>query len=55
MIQFDPTAFATPQTITLTSTLELSETNGPEEIDGPGANLLTITGSRSGRSRSITA
>ena len=44
VIEFDPTAFATPQTITLPSTLELSETNGPEEIDGPGASLLTIHG-----------
>ncbi len=44
VIQFDPTAFATPQTITLPSTLELSEANGPEEIDGPGASLLTIHG-----------
>ncbi len=44
VIEFDPTAFATPQTITLSSTLELSETNGPEEIDGPGASLLTIHG-----------
>ena len=36
-IQFDPTVFnpATPQTITLASTLELSETAGPEMIDGP--------------------
>ena len=37
VIQFDPTAFAAPRTITLSSTLELSEMNGPEEIDGPGA------------------
>ena len=48
VIEFDPTAFATPQTITLPSTLELSETNGPEEIEGPGASLLTITGNRVG-------
>ena len=34
-IQFDPTVFASPQTITLSSTLELSETAGPEVIDGP--------------------
>ena len=39
LIEFDPTVFATPQTITLTSTLTLSETAGPEVIDGPGANL----------------
>ncbi len=44
VIEFDPTAFATPQTITLPSTLELFEANGPEEIDGPGASLLIIHG-----------
>ncbi len=43
-IQFDPTVFASPQTITLSSTLELSETAGPEVIDGPGANLVTVSG-----------
>ncbi len=31
-------------TITLNATLELSETAGPEVIDGPGAGLLTISG-----------
>ena len=37
-IVFGPTVFtaATPQTITLTSTLELSEPSGPETIVGPG-------------------
>jgi hypothetical protein len=44
VINFDPTVFATPQTITLSSTLELSESAGPEVIQGPGANLLTISG-----------
>ncbi len=44
VIQFDPTVFGTPQTITLSSTLSLSETAGPEEIDGPGASLVTISG-----------
>ncbi|MFI5455752.1 MAG: beta strand repeat-containing protein [Isosphaerales bacterium] len=44
VIQFDPTAFATPQTITLTNPLELFNASGPEEIDGPGASLLTIHG-----------
>ena len=39
LIQFDPTVFGTPQTITLSSTLTLSETAGPEVISGPGANL----------------
>ncbi len=43
-IQFDPTVFASPQTITLSSTLVLSETAGPEVIDGPGANLVTVSG-----------
>ena len=37
-------SFTTPQTITLTSTLELSEVSGPEVIQGPGASLLTISG-----------
>jgi hypothetical protein len=36
VIEFDPTVFATPQTITLSSTLVLSETAGPEVIEGPG-------------------
>ena len=35
-IQFDHSVFKTAQTITLASTLELSETDGPEVIDGPG-------------------
>jgi hypothetical protein len=45
-IQFSPKAFtaATPQTITLSNTLELKETDGPEMIDGPGASLVTISG-----------
>ncbi|HKI18484.1 MAG TPA: right-handed parallel beta-helix repeat-containing protein, partial [Isosphaeraceae bacterium] len=44
VITFDPTAFATPQTITLSSTLVLSELAGPEVIQGAGENLLTISG-----------
>ncbi len=44
VIQFDPTVFATPQTITLTKTLELYNPNVPEVIDGPGASLATISG-----------
>ena len=60
LITFDPAVFATPQTITLSSppgpgnvfgqpsldlhSLELSESAGPEFIQGPGANLLTISG-----------
>ena len=39
-IQFDPTVFKTAQTITLASTLVLSETAGPEVIDGPGMSSL---------------
>ena len=39
-ITFDPTAFATPQTITLTSgQLELSDTTGTETITGPAAGV----------------
>ena len=44
VIQFDPTVFATPQTITLTSTLELYNPNAPEVIDGPGASLAALSG-----------
>ncbi len=44
IIGFDPTVFATPQTITLSSTLELTESAGPEVIQGPGRKLLTISG-----------
>ena len=38
LIQFDPTAFgaSNPKTIVLAGTLTLSETAGPEVIDGPG-------------------
>ena len=38
-IEFDPSVFtsSSPQTITLGATLVLSETTGPEVIDGPGA------------------
>ena len=43
-IQFDPMVFGSPQTITLSSTLNLTETAGPEVIDGPGANLVTVSG-----------
>jgi len=44
-IQFDPTVFSSPQTITLSSTLVLSETAGPEEVtDGPGASVVTVSG-----------
>ncbi|MFI5459893.1 MAG: beta strand repeat-containing protein [Isosphaerales bacterium] len=43
-IEFDPSVFSTPQTITLGATLVLSETTGPEVIDGPGAGLVTVSG-----------
>ena len=48
-IEFDSSVFSTPQTIAfettnITSKLELSETAGPEVIEGPGAGLLTLTG-----------
>ncbi len=46
VIEFDPTVFSAsnPQTITLTSTLELAGPSGPMEIDGPGASVVTISG-----------
>ncbi len=46
LIEFDPTVFsaAKPQTIKLSTTLELMETAGPEMIDGPGAGVVTISG-----------
>ena len=45
VITFDPTVFSSssPQTITLTSTLELSEQSWPEVIQGPGENALSLT------------
>ena len=45
-IEFDSAVFASssPQTITLGATLVLSETDGPEVIDGPGAGIATISG-----------
>ncbi len=46
VIEFDSTVFnaSTPQTIKLSSTLDLSETGGPEVIDGPGATIVTVSG-----------
>ncbi len=44
VIEFDPTVFTSLKTIALSSTLTLSETAGPEVIDGPGANLVTVSG-----------
>ncbi len=56
-IQFDPTVFnpATPKTITLSSTLELTETAGPETIDGPGASVVTISGNNAVEVFSVSA
>ena len=44
IIQFDPRVFGMPQTITLQSPIVLSDTSGPMVIDGPGANLATVSG-----------
>ena len=47
-ITFDPTAFATPQTITLTSgQLELSDPSGTETITGPAAGVTVSGGGQS--------
>ena len=50
-IEFDPSVFTSsaPQTITLGATLVLSETAGPEVIDGPGAGIVTVSGSDASR------
>ena len=44
LIEFSTPLFSTPQTITLTNTLDLFGSAGPITIDGPGANLLTVSG-----------
>ena len=44
LIEFDPTVFSSQKTITLSSTLALSETAGPEVIAGPGRVLVTVSG-----------
>jgi hypothetical protein len=46
LIEFSKSVFSTPQTITLTSTLELFGSAGPITIAGPGANLLTVSGNK---------
>ena len=43
-ITFDPTVFASAQTITLVATLMLADTASPVTIDGPGADVLTVSG-----------
>ena len=52
-IQFDPTVFSSPQTITLTKTLSLLEKPGPESIVGPGPSLLTVQGGGSSSDFSV--
>ena len=51
VIEFDPAVFGSAQTIALSSTLELSETAGPEVIDGPGAE--SRDGERQQRGRGV--
>jgi hypothetical protein len=49
LIQFSKPLFTTPQTITLTSELDIFGSGGPITIAGPGANLLTVSGNRTVR------
>ena len=44
VINFDPAVFAAAETISLTSTLALDESDGLEVISGPGSGLLTVNG-----------
>ncbi len=47
-IDFDPTVFSTPQTITLSGiSLELSNTSGTETITGPAVGVTVSAGGRS--------
>ncbi len=49
-ITFDSTVFNTPQTITLNSgQLDLTKANGTLSIQGPGANLLSVSGNNASR------
>ena len=41
-IEFDSSVFSTPQTIAIYGTLVLTETAGPEVIEGPAAGIVTI-------------
>ncbi len=43
-VMFDPTVFASSQTINVGTGLPLDESPGPEVLEGPGAALLSITG-----------
>jgi hypothetical protein len=49
LIEFDSTVFpsSSSTTITLTGTLSLSETAGPEVIDGPGSDVARVSGDNS--------
>ena len=47
-IEFDSSVFSSPQTIILGATPRAFRHGRPEEIDGPGAGLLTISGGGSG-------
>src|SRR6266852_1375440 len=47
-IDFDPTLFATPQTITLSGTqLELTDTTGTETLTGPAVGVTVSGGGQS--------
>src|SRR5262249_8823687 len=48
LITFDPTVFATPQTITMAASLILSNTTQPVTIQGPTDVTVTISGNRLG-------
>jgi parallel beta-helix repeat protein len=48
-IDFDPTVFATPQTITLTAGQLTLTDKAMTTINGPGANLLTVSGGGNSR------
>jgi hypothetical protein len=53
-VDFESAVFSTPQTITLTGQLELSNTSATETITGPAAGL-TVSGGGSGRVFAIDA
>ncbi len=55
IITFDPTVFGTPQTITLGGTEIVIAANGTLAINGPGADLLTISGGNASRIMSTGA
>src|SRR5262249_7739504 len=46
LITFDPTVFASPQTITLASSLSLTNASQPVTIQGPSGVNVTISGNR---------